>query len=375
MMAKNSKITDVKKIFQQIFKGSRVEQKYSLANKSKLKIAIFNPAPAGSAEDSTDTSCMNVKFIKNIAVEIKSFKQPQEIINFDPDFAFSHNPCYKIGAIPTYSGFNGPSKWINDGNNIPPKKYTTPDGCLVLSEYTAKAVKEIYHLYGKAANILIPFFATRSKTEFKNNLNVEKLKLVYFGNNWESANGREVRFKILFNYLANVAKINFLELYGNPSGWFWIEDKSYVKGRVSFFEENAIMNVYRAGGVGLALSAHEFYKEGLSNNRVFEIVASGAVCIADDVPFYKQMFGDNLLYITTRNEEEMAKQIIAHFNWIESNSKEALEKAKRAHQIFCENLAIESMIEKLINFHYQTQNKKFNDILKIRNLFRYKMYR
>ena len=332
-----------------------------------MKIAIFNPyKKIYAAENSVDYAYEQIKSVDNLDVEIKSFCSPEEIVNFNPEFILSHSSFTpKFCNIPTYTVFNESTSYrLKHDNQI--RAFLTFDGYLTQSNYVAQALKDLCFGYNKVPHILT-FANTRSKTQSEGEVILKNPKLVYFGNNWEiksgdSSGNKKPRFESLIIDLTRNKKVNFLELYGDPEGWSWIENKNYIKGKISFNDPDAILKIYHDKGVGLALSSHEFYQEGLANNRIYEIVSSGAVCIADDLPFYKEIFGDNLLYLTSRDEEIMAEQIIKHMAWINENTELAKEKASNAYRIFCEKLSMEVMLKNLINFHYQIQQKNFYNI-------------
>jgi len=332
-----------------------------------MKIAIFNPYKRiYAAENSVDYVYEKIKSIDNIDIEIKSFCSPEEIVNFKPEFILSHSSFTpKFCNIPTYTVFNESTSYrLKHNNQI--RAFLTFDGYLTQSNYIVQALQDLCFGYNKVAHIL-SFANTRTKTQITNDLVLKDPKLAYFANNWEVKSGNSVgskkpRFESLITELASNQKVNFLELYGDPGGWSWIKNQNYIKGKVSFSDPDALLKIYHNKGVGLALSSHEFYKEGLANNRIYEIVSSGAVCIADDLPFYKEIFGDNLLYLTSRDEKIMAEQIIVHMSWIQNNPELAKEKALNAQRIFCEKLSMEVMIKNLIDFHHQIQQKNFYNI-------------
>lgn len=335
-------------------------------SKSKIKIAIYNPSSAHISETVLDHSFESLKSVKDFYTEIKSFSSPQEIKNFNPDFILSWFPVAKFGNIPTYVMFNAQELWFKDRDGNFVKEFTTPDGYITQSEKTAKIILDLYRTFGKEPNIFTGFSLARPKTEFDDRINNQP-KLAYFSANWEKRGGNEPRFKELIDYLTDECKVDFLELYGNEMGWSWVKNQDYVKGSIPF-SDDAIFEVYRAAGVGLAINSHEYYYQGITTARTQEVIASGAICITDDMPFQKQMFGESLLYITSRDEKEMARQIINHFNWIKDHPKEAKEKAKQAHKILSEHLSLEVVMEKVINFHHQTQSKK-NNISKTKIIF------
>jgi len=329
-----------------------------------MKIAIFNPyKKIYAAENSVDFSYEQISLIDELKVEIKSFCSTEEIVNFNPEFILSHSSfAPKFCNIPTYTIFNESTSYrLKDENQV--RAFLTFDGYLTQSKHITQAIKDLCFGYNKIPNIL-SFANTRPITQNENRIFLNDPKLVYFGNNWEVKSGdssglKKPRFETLITQLTHHKKVNFFELYGDPNGWSWIENKDYIKGKISFDDPNAILKLYQNKGVGLALSSNEFYEEGLANNRIYEIVASGAICIADDLPFYKEIFGDNLLYLTSRDEVIMAEQIIDYMLWITSNQELARKKAFNAHKIFCEKLSMEIMLKNLINFHYQVKKKNF----------------
>ena len=334
---------------------------------TKLKIAIFNPYKAiFAAENSVD---FNYELITNLdgqELEIKSFNNTEEIVLFAPNFILSHsNYTPKFCHIPTYVIFNeAASHRLVKKDHI--RAYLTFDGYLTQSKYIAQKVEDICFAYNKAAHVLLSFANTRVKTTYREP-NLTDPKLVYFGNNWEvksgEANGaKKPRFETLINELISKSGSDFLELYGDKEGWKWVKNHDCIKGQVSFSNHFALLDIYVEKGVGLALSSDEFFKEDLANNRIYEIVASGAICIADNLPFYNDIFGDNILYITSRNEKEMAAQIKEHLEWIKQNPEAAKEKARKAHQVFCQSLCMEEMLKKLLRFHHDTLQKNYFNI-------------
>jgi glycosyltransferase involved in cell wall biosynthesis len=331
-----------------------------------MKIAIFNPYKKKfAAENAADSAYKKIKSLDGIVIEIESFCDCDEIVNFAPDFIISHSSfAPKFCKIPTYIIFNEPTILrLKSENDI--RAYLTFDGYLTQSEVIAQAVHDMCFAYGKEYNLLKSFANSCASNEFSDKVNFVSPRLAYFGNNWEAMTGgvggkKQPRFQKLFTILTAQQKVNFLELYGKKTGWAWIKDQNYVKGEVDFENPENLLDVYRGCGIGLALTSHDFYREGLANNRIYEIVASGALCIADDVEFYRDIFGDSLLYVTSRDEQEMAAQISAHVSWAQKNSDAAKIKAKKAHEIFCQQLSIEKMLKKLIDFHSQVLEKKSN---------------
>ncbi|NBV06468.1 MAG: glycosyltransferase [Proteobacteria bacterium] len=339
-----------------------------------MRIAIFNPYKKKfAAENAADSAYKKIKSLDGIAIKIESFCDCDEIVNFAPDFIISHSSfAPKFCAIPTYVIFNEPTTLrLKSENDI--RAYLTFDGYLTQSEVIAQAIRDMCFAYQKECNLLTSFVNSCASDEFSDKVNFTSPRLAYFGNNWEVMTGgvsgkKQPRFQKLFTILTAQQKVDFLELYGKKTGWSWIKNQNYVKGEVDFENSENLLDVYRSCGIGLALTSHDFYSQGLANNRIYEIVASGALCIADDVEFYRDIFGDSLLYVTSRDEQEMAEQISAHVSWAQKNSDAAKIKAKKAHEIFCQHLSVEKMLKKLIDFHAQILEKKSNCNLELKPL-------
>lgn len=332
------------------------------------KIAIFSPyRKTFSAETVIDYAYESITKTLNYNLNIKSFTNTNDIIKFSPDLILTYsNSTPKFCDIPTYNVFAEPCahRLITKQQKY---SYLTYDVYLTPSKQIKNQINDLCFYYNKQAKILDPFTNTRPKTIYSPPSKNNELNIAYFSNNWEATSGnifgdRTPRFKKLFTYLTKQLDFNKIKLYGNKDGWYWV-DKKFVQGPIEFENQNSILNIYNNNGIGLALSSHDQYQEELCNNRIFEIIASGAICIADDLPLYKEYFGDNIFYITTRDEEEMAKQISDVYNWISNNFDEAICKAQKAHKIFCEKLSMEVMLENLINFHSNLIEKNKSELI------------
>lgn len=302
-----------------------------------MKIAIFNPYKKKvAAENASDSVYKKIKSLDGTDLEIESFCDGDEIVKFAPNFIVSHSSFTpKFCEIPTYVIFNEAiSLRLKNENDL--RAYLTFDGYLTQSETVAQAISDMCFFYSKNCNLLT-FANSQLETKFSDQVNFKEPRLAYFGNNWEMISGgfggkKRPRFERLLSILSE--KENFLELYGKAEGWSWIKNKNCVKGAVDFEDSENLLDIYRSCGIGLALSSHDFYEDGLGNNRIYEVVASGALCIADDLKFYREIFGDSLLYVTSRDENEMSKQILSHVQWARKNPEDAKIKAKKLMKFF-----------------------------------------
>ncbi|MBL6785234.1 MAG: hypothetical protein ISQ32_02905 [Rickettsiales bacterium] len=101
---------------------------------------------------------------------------------------------------------------------------------------------------------------------------------------------------------------------------------------------------------------------------MFELIAGGALPICDENPFFKQHFGDKVLYVNG-SDKEKAIQINAHYNWALNNKNsvkgmvEILQKHMKAN--FDLSKQIKNLYDKhkqrreLIEQEYHARNKNF----------------
>jgi len=98
-------------------------------------------------------------------------------------------------------------------------------------------------------------------------------------------------------------------------------------------------------GITLALHSKWHLDNKAPSARVFEGVASSTIIISDSHDFVKEKFGDFVLYFNhSLDSEGMFQQISVHLSWIKNNPELALQKAKKAHEIFTSNFTLEKQL-------------------------------
>ncbi|NGX57923.1 MAG: hypothetical protein K940chlam3_00824, partial [Chlamydiae bacterium] len=156
----------------------------------------------------------------------------------------------------------------------------------------------------------------------------------------------DIRYKTLQDMLAQKSYTNF---FGNPEA-----GRSYVKvfkGPIEFDGES-VLNLISEMGVCLVLHSSTHLKYGIPSGRIFEASAASAVIICDLNPFVIEEFGDSVLYIDQNlSGENMFMQIDEYMRWIQEHPKEALEMARRAHEIFEEKFLLENQLLDFDQFH------------------------
>ena len=98
---------------------------------------------------------------------------------------------------------------------------------------------------------------------------------------------------------------------------------------------------------------------GLAPGRIFEAAAASTVIISDENSFVKEHFGDSVYYIdVTLSPEEIFRQIVDRMEAIFRDPKEALAKAKEAHQIFTDRFQMSDQLLAIHSMHNQILKQK-----------------
>ena len=138
-----------------------------------------------------------------------------------------------------------------------------------------------------------------------------------------------------------------LSVYGPEKKWKFL--KTGYKGYLPF-EADSILVATQKEGVSLILHSDQHLNAGIPTARIFEAAAASSVIISDEHPFIKKHFGDTVLYINPNlKSAELTKAILKHYEWVLKNPIEAQNKARKAHEIFCEKFALETLIDKIVS--------------------------
>lgn len=152
--------------------------------------------------------------------------------------------------------------------------------------------------------------------------------------------------------LERLAREGVLRLHGAEGRWTGRLAGAYAGTPAT--DAEAVLGAYRAAGVGLCLNACDDLNK-LISPRLLEIVASGAVAVANRSDHLAETFGDTLLYIDPAATIEAARsEILAHLAWVKANPEEAQRKAIRAHRVFADKFALERLVPNLVELHQRT---------------------
>lgn len=154
------------------------------------------------------------------------------------------------------------------------------------------------------------------------------------------------RYKLLFKLLEDSNSCNFYGSQDNQK----LYPNSY-KGTIPF-DGVSVINKFSLSGINLVMHSDLHIQHGMPSSRIFEAAASSSVIISDLNPFILDNFGDSVLYYNqAKDGYTMFKQIKRHMEWILANPEEALNKARRSHEILQEKFLLEHQLLKLLEMH------------------------
>ena len=196
---------------------------------------------------------------------------------------------------------------------------------------------------------IFPFYFSVPSTKFIDN---PKTRLFFGGGIWDRYRKRIV--KDLYKLLDDTG---YFDLYGAKS----LGINSY-RGLIPLGEDS-VLKVMRECGVTLVLHSNGHFLNDMPTARIFEAAAASTVVITDKLPFIVKNFGDSVLYIDRdKSPEEMFEQINSHMQWILSHPKEAIELARRSHEIFIKNFTLEQIMQKVMEGYKNSKKAKFKTI-------------
>lgn len=188
------------------------------------------------------------------------------------------------------------------------------------------------------------WFPTSQQTPY---VVVNPSKLFYICSFWGNR-AEDKKFKGLISYLD--AK-SYARIFGADK--FKPLCPRHFEGRIPVDGESVI-NTIQDSGVALIMHSDDHIKAKLPSGRIFEAAAASAIIICDKNKFVKKHFGDSVLYVDQKlSAKKFYKAIDKKMQWISKNKSEALEMAKRAHEIFTEKFLLEDQLLNLEKFHQE----------------------
>jgi len=310
-----------------------------------MRIAIQNPF-AGQLVAETELSRRIFLAAINLGWEVLEALTALEIKTFQPDFVIAlHNNSPKLSECPTYGCMWNPPSFF-EGTEQYVKNVLSYDGYLTSSQAIDRW---LHHLLYNTPKVFFtaPFYTSCPQNQYQPP-QLENLRLVYLGSNWDGLRFQQLFEKLEFEGLDDQ---NYLAVYGNPDGWKHLNHA--YKGAIPY-DGKSVLQTLNQAGVGLCLHREEHRQAALPSMRIFEIVASGAIAICGDHPFIREAFGDSVLYLDPdANYTTQIEQISSLMQWIKDNPDAALARSAKAHRIFLETYALEKLLLNLLP-HHQT---------------------
>jgi hypothetical protein len=142
----------------------------------------------------------------------------------------------------------------------------------------------------------------------------------------------------------------YCDFYGSARAWSGKSAHSW-KGEIPLRGLRDVQDVMEEAGIALLLHHEQQFKSGSAVYRDFEALSSSCVIITEKTAFMQENFGDCALFIDTDHSvEEIFEQIDTHVRWIHAHPEEAIEMARKSHQIFCDKFSLEGECEKILKF-------------------------
>jgi glycosyltransferase involved in cell wall biosynthesis len=276
-----------------------------------------------------------------------------QIRNFNPDFVLAlHFSSPKITGFPTYGCMWNPPTFFKEydksidkiGHSL--RNILSYDAYLSSSKLMDQWINKTLTNKDKK-HFIAPFYTSCNQTYYCPP-KIDNPLLMYIGTNWDGC-----RFKELFKKLDSY---EFMAIYGIHSGWKYL--KQSYKGTLPF-DGTSVLRSLNEAGIGLCLHKEKHCEFSIPSMRIFETVASGALAICGDHPFIRENFGDCVLYLNSNlNDIQKGEQIYEYVDWIRTNKNKALEMSRAAHEIFCKNFSLETLLQNLIPFHEKLIEQK-----------------
>jgi phosphoglycerol transferase len=226
---------------------------------------------------------------------------------------------------------------------VEPKNYSRVsayDNFLFAQSGTGE-LEEHFRKDGKSFRQLKTYMTT-AKTDFCDS---PKKRIAYVGYLHDPRRKKELTR--LFQLLDETGYCDF---YGPAHAWKSAGPRSF-KGMIPVRDHMDVQNAMRPAGIALILHAGQHFDSGSAVMRDFEAPAASCVIITEKTAFMVENFSDCALFIDTdRPIEEIFEQIDTHVKWIHAHPEEAIEMARRSHQIFCDKFSLEGECEKILKF-------------------------
>ena len=180
------------------------------------------------------------------------------------------------------------------------------------------------------------FLFTVPATQFKA-INFSTSSLFFCGGSWDNRCSEA---------LDVLDKTDFFHWYGSAR----LSEKKCYRGFC-----DSVIDTIAQHGIALVLHSKLHIENEEPSLRIFEAAASSAVIISDKNKFVVDNFGDSVFYIDQNDpKEKIAEDIIKYYQWVKEHPEQALQMARRSHQLFLDSFTLEDQLLRLIHVHQET---------------------
>jgi hypothetical protein len=303
-----------------------------------MKVAIHNPffgQPFAEAELARRLTIA----LARLGVEAVEFGDPAVLEAHEPDFVLVlHHIVGKRSRFPTYVCLWGPPAYY-EGDAAIAREVASCDGYLLGAPAIGDWLADVLHGRGKDA-FRLPFLPATQATDWREP-DLSAPRLCYFGSNWDRD-----RHRSLFETLDAA---DLFDAYGPAGGWSFLT--RCHRGTVPF-DGQAVLEAIHRSGAGLCLHTDRHVLAATPSMRVFEIAAAGAVAVCEEHPFIARVLGDDVLTFPRRRPvAETAARLAEVMAWIAAHPRDAVARARRAHELVTRHFALERQLEPLLAEH------------------------
>jgi hypothetical protein len=218
------------------------------------------------------------------------------------------------------------------------------DGYFTISETLARLVRDLTFAAGRPQEAGF-FGISCQRTEVQADVAAltasSRLKIAYCGTDSDAQRGAIVRL---------LGRHDGVQVFGPEESWAGLEAKSYG-GMIPFDGESA-QRKYAGNGIALCLLTEDRRRDDVAGRRVFEAASVGAIAICADIPWLRRNFGDSLYYVDqSLPQPYLVRQILLRREEIYRDPGAAIEKARRAREIFERQFAAEVLLENAVAHH------------------------
>lgn len=325
--------------------GHSVSWRESILTMPLRRIALLGPV---ETPDVLETARRFGLVADRFGIHARLFNKSDDLIDFAPDCVLALS-CQdgKLTPFPTYGVLMSPvAHYLRTRRFV--RNILSYDGYLTISGTVRTWLKDITFGVRKFSAPIGAFAPTVQSTHFIP-LPMNSARLVHVGANTEPARWMGI--------LRDLASDGTLEIHGPPGAWRLLPGSAY-KGPVPT-DGTGVLRVYANAGVGLDLPSSQAREDSIPSLGLLEIVAASALAITGRHPFLESVFGTTLFYVDFEcTPEQVARQIRSHVSWIREHPEEATRRAREAHRIFSEKLAMDGFFPSLMELHARVMVEK-----------------